>query len=221
MLVKICGITNLEDALAAIEFGADALGFNFYPKSPRFIEPEDAKKILDEIPPAISKVGVFVNESEEFVKDLSQILSLDYLQFHGDETPYYCEQFASPYWKVFRLQNEGTDGAEKSFELMKKYHCDSYLIDTFSQDAFGGTGKTGNWELAREAKRLGKIILAGGLTPDNVEEAIRIVQPDGVDVASGVEKSPGKKDHSKLEEFISRAKGERFFRNLFGSHPKT
>src|SRR5689334_1957321 len=97
--VKICGITNLEDALAAIEYGADALGFNFYSRSPRYITPEKAEEMMEDIPPSIWRVGVFVNESEEVVKDISQILNLDYLQFHGDETPYYCEQFATPFWK--------------------------------------------------------------------------------------------------------------------------
>ena len=199
-LVKICGITNLEDALDAVEFGADALGFNFYKKSPRAITPEKVKQILDEIPPTIWRVGVFVNESEDLVRDLSQTLGLDYLQFHGDETPYYCEQFALPYWKAFRLKDE------KTLELMKKYHCDYYLTDAAVEGVYGGTGMTGNWDLAREAKKVGKIFLAGGLTPENVKNAIETVHPDGVDVASGVEKSPGKKDRAKLEKFIERVK---------------
>src|SRR3989338_7038366 len=104
--VKICGITNLDDALDAVEFGADALGFNFYRKSPRYVEPGEAKEILREIPPSIWKVGVFVNESEEVVQEISVTLGLDYLQFHGDETPYYCEQFATPYWKAFRMKDQ-------------------------------------------------------------------------------------------------------------------
>jgi phosphoribosylanthranilate isomerase len=197
MLVKICGITNVEDALAAVEFGADALGFNFYAKSPRHVSPEKAAKILEEIPPSILRVGVFVNEAETVVKDLSVGLELNYLQFHGDETPAYCEQFAVPYWKAFRLK----DG--KTIELMKKYKCDYYLVDTFMAQAYGGTGVTGNWDLAREAKKLGKIILAGGLNPENVADAIRTVKPDGVDVASGVEEKPGRKDAAKVERFIS------------------
>ncbi len=201
MKVKICGITNLEDALTAVEFGADALGFNFYKKSLRYVSPGIVEKILEEIPPSVWKVGIFVNEAEELVKDLSVSLELDYLQFHGDETPYYCEQFAAPYWKAFPLKDE------KSLELMKKYHCEYYLIDTYLEEAYGGTGVTGNWELAKEAKKIGKIFLAGGLRPDNVEMAIRVVQPDGVDVASGVEDRPGKKNRTKLGEFITKAKG--------------
>lgn len=199
--VKICGITNLDDALHAVECGADALGFNFYKKSPRYVDPEQAKKIFEEIPPSVWKVGVFVNQPEEVVADLSQVLGLDYLQFHGDETPYYCEQFVTPYWKAFRLKDEA------SLELMKKYSCDYYLIDTYVEKAYGGTGITGNWDLAVNAKKVGKIFLAGGLRPDNVEEAVRVVRPDGVDVASGVEESPGKKSHAKVEEFIQKAKG--------------
>jgi phosphoribosylanthranilate isomerase len=200
MFVKICGITNVEDALAAVEFGADALGFNFYAKSPRRVAPEKAAKILEEIPPSILRVGVFVNESEQKVKDVSVALELNYLQFHGDETPSYCEQFATPYWKAFRLKDA------KTLDLMKKYKCDYYLVDTFIAQAYGGTGVTGNWELAREAKKIGKIILAGGLTPENVVDALRTVKPDGVDVASGVEEKPGRKDAAKLERFISNVK---------------
>ncbi len=202
MLVKICGITNLEDALAAVEFGADALGFNFFPESPRYIAPEAAKEILAEIPPVVWKVGVFVNESEGRVRDLSLDLQLDYLQFHGIETPAYCEQFSTPYWKAFRLKDA------KSLDLMKRYHCEYYLVDAFVENAFGGTGIVGNWDLAREAKKSGAIFLAGGLTPENVTEATQTVRPDGVDVASGVEKAPGKKDLQKLESFIERAKGQ-------------
>jgi phosphoribosylanthranilate isomerase len=199
-LVKICGITNLEDALAAVEFGADALGFNFWSGSKRTIAPESASKILDELPPVVWRVGVFVNETYERVRDLAVDLGLDLLQFHGTETPDYCNQFATPHWKGFRLADQ------KGLELMKQYHCDYFLVDAALDEEFGGSGLLSNWELAREAKKVGKIFLAGGLTPDNVQEAIRLVGPDGVDVATGVEKSPGRKDHKKLEEFITRAK---------------
>src|SRR3989338_8452003 len=144
VLVKICGITNVDDALDAVEFVADALGFNFWKDSPRYIDPVEALKILEDTPPSVWRVGVFVNEQEQRVKDISIDLSLNYLQFHGDETPYYCEQFATPYWKAFRLKDE------KGLELMKKYHCDHYLIDTYVQKGYGGTGMTGNWQLAAE-----------------------------------------------------------------------
>lgn len=200
MLIKICGITNKEDAWNAIDAGADALGFNFYPKSPRYLDPQVAVKLMEDIPPNVLRVGVFVNESEHLVRDLSQYLNLDYLQFHGDETPYYCEQFATPYWKAFRLKNE------KTLELMRKYHPDYFLLDAFVEGEFGGTGKIANWDLACQAKRCGKIILAGGLHPENVKEAILAVNPDGVDVASGVEIAPGKKDLNKMKNFIERAR---------------
>lgn len=200
-LVKICGITNIDDALDAVEFGADALGFNFYQKSPRYLDPLKAAEILRDIPTNIWRVGVFVNEAPEVVADLSVTLELNYLQFHGDETPYYCEQFATPYWKAFRLNDR------KSLELMKKYHCEYYLVDTYVEKGYGGTGITGDWELAAEAKQVGRVFLAGGLSPENVELAIQVVKPDGVDVASGVEDSPGRKNRFKLEEFIRKAKG--------------
>jgi phosphoribosylanthranilate isomerase len=200
MLVKICGITNLPDALAAVEFGADALGFNFYRKSPRYIEPVKVKKILQDIPPSVMKVGVFVNESEQIVKDLAIDLELDVLQFHGMETPQYCEQFSAPYWKAFRMKDE------KTLELMQKYKPDHFLVDAFVENAFGGTGELANWNLAVEAKKFGKIILAGGLNDENVAAAIRTVQPVGVDVASGIESRAGQKDTAKLERFISNAR---------------
>lgn len=203
MLIKICGITNKEDAWNAIDAGADALGFNFYPKSPRYLDPQVAIKLMEEIPPNVLRVGVFVNESEHLVRDLSQYLNLDYLQFHGDETPYYCEQFATPYWKAFRLKDE------KTLELMKKYHPAYFLLDAFVEGEFGGTGKIANWELAKQAKVCGKIILAGGLNSENVVEAIKAVGPEGVDVASGVElfqSKNGKKDVEKMELFVQKVR---------------
>ncbi|OGP13491.1 MAG: hypothetical protein A3I75_03365 [Deltaproteobacteria bacterium RIFCSPLOWO2_02_FULL_50_16] len=198
--VKICGMTNLDDVLAAIEFGADAIGFNFFKKSPRYIAPEKVKELLDNVPASVWKVGVFVNEDDKLVRGISQELSLDFLQFHGDETPYYCQQFAAPYWKVFRLRDE------KSLLLMQHYHCEYFLIDTYDPVSYGGTGRVGRWDLARKAKSIGKIILAGGLHPDNIEEAIKQVHPDGVDVTTGIESEPGKKDHHKMEQFIVRVK---------------
>ncbi|MBI2066665.1 MAG: phosphoribosylanthranilate isomerase [Deltaproteobacteria bacterium] len=199
--VKICGITNLDDALDAVEFGADALGFNFWPDSPRFIQPGQAKKMMEDLPPSVWRVGVFVNEAYEKVRDIAVDLALDYVQFHGDELPSYCDQFATPHWKGFRLRSEA------DLELMKKYHCDYFLVDSCIEKMYGGTGVTGNWELARKAKEFGKIFLAGGLTPENVQTAIRVVRPAGVDVATGVEETPGRKNRFKLEEFITKAKG--------------
>ncbi len=200
-LVKICGLTNLEDTLAAIEMGADLLGFNFYSDSPRFISFEAAEKIFQEIPSNIPKVGVFVNEAYGTVVDYACQLNLDYLQFHGDETPEFCNEFGHPWFKAIRLQGE------EDLEPISKLECEWILIDASVPGQYGGTGVLVDWDLAKRAKNLGKkIILAGGLKPENVQVAIATLQPFGVDVASGVEKSPGKKDFKKMEEFILKAK---------------
>lgn len=200
-LIKICGITNLKDAIAAVECGADALGFNFYRASPRYVEPDEARAISLEVPPPVWKVGIFADEDADIVRRLSQHVALDFLQFHGNETPYYCEQFAVPYWKAFRLKDEGT------LELMKKYQPDAYLVDAYLPGKLGGIGLVANWDLAARAKQFGKIILAGGLNPENIENAIATIEPWAVDVCSGVEAEPGIKDHKKMAEFIERVKG--------------
>ncbi len=200
-LVKICGLTNLEDTLAAIELGADFLGFNFYSQSPRYLSYEKAKKIFQEIPPNIPKVGVFVNEEYENVIDLAQLLELDYLQFHGDESPDFCNQMGHPWWKAIRLENES------DIEKIPQYDSEWVLIDAHVPGQYGGTGHKPDWDLVKRAKNLGKkIFLAGGLNPENIQLAIATVQPYAVDVASGVESKPGKKDFKKMEDFISRAK---------------
>jgi len=200
-LVKICGLTNLDDTLDAIELGADYLGFNFYPDSPRFIDYELADRIFQEIPGNIPKVGVFVNEDLPKVLDLAMELGLDMLQFHGDETPESLNSLGRPWYKAFRLRDLA-DVAE-----IPKYDCDWILVDAYSDKAYGGTGLTAHWDLVHAADKFGKkIILAGGLNPDNVAVAIATVKPFMVDVASGVEESPGKKDRHKLEVFLSKAK---------------
>jgi len=197
-LIKICGITNIEDALAAIDAGADALGFNFYSESPRYIDPETAEVLVQELPEMIIKVGVFVDAAEDFVRPVAQLVELNYLQFHGDETPYYCEQFATPYWKAFRLRDEKTLG------LMEKFEPYAYLIDAYEEGVLGGTGQRADWDLASRACQLGRIVLAGGLNPENVEQAIDTVHPWGIDVCSGVEIEPGVKDHKAMAELIER-----------------
>lgn len=200
-LVKICGLTNLEDTLAAIDLGADFLGFNFYPQSPRYLSYEKAKKIFEEIPPNIFKVGVFVNEEYENVIDIAQLLELDYLQFHGDESPEFCNQMGHPWWKAIRLENES------DIEKISQYESEWVLIDAHVQGQYGGTGQKPDWELVKRVKNLGKkIFLAGGLNPENIQLAIATVQPYAVDVASGVESKPGKKDLKKMEDFVSKAK---------------
>ncbi len=199
--IKICGLTNLEDANAAINYGADALGFVFYPKSPRVVTPETAKSIISSLPQPITTVGVFVNENKAKVKDTVSYTGLDIIQLHGSEPPDYCN-FSKKIIKAFRVK-ETTD-----LESLNTYSSVSaFLLDTYSPNEIGGTGQIFNWEIAVEAKKYGNIILAGGLNPANIEEAIKFVQPYGVDVSSGVEGSEkGKKDHKKLHLFIERAK---------------
>jgi phosphoribosylanthranilate isomerase len=199
--VKICGITNLADAQTAVEAGADALGFNFYDKSPRFVTIQRAAEITKQIPPFVMRVGVFVNAPEEFVLRAIAEAGLTMLQFHGDEPPEFCVQFGLMSMKAFRIRDE------KSLAELPKFQTDAYLLDAFSPEARGGTGEKFNWDLAVEAQRFGKpIFLAGGLTPENVADAVRKVIPFGVDVASGVESSPGKKAPAKVKAFIAAAK---------------
>ena len=199
--VKICGITNFKDALTAIEYGADALGFVFYPGSPRAITPEAAKSIISSLPPFISTVGVFVNEDMVNIGKTVSYTGLDIIQLHGSEPPEDCVT-GKKIIKAIRVKDIA------DIEPLNLYKTVSaFLLDTYSPDAIGGTGKVFNWEIAVEAKKSGRIILAGGLTPDNIEEAVRIVQPYGVDVSTGVESSKkGTKNHEKLRLFIERAR---------------
>jgi phosphoribosylanthranilate isomerase len=202
--VKICGITSYDDASAAVEAGADALGFVFYDKSPRFINPVRAAGIISKLPPFIQTVGLFVNEDTEQVNWTADYCGLDIVQLHGDETPEDCLELKRRVIKAFRIQKIiSIDPLEK----YPDYQVSGYLLDAWSPDAYGGTGRTFNWELAQSAKQYGPVILAGGLTPENVAEAIRVVNPYGVDVSSGVESALGKKDAEKVREFIRAAKG--------------
>ena len=199
--VKICGITNLADAQVAVEAGADALGFNFYEKSPRFIPTKPAAEISRALPPFTLRVGVFVNPSEELVLRAIGECGLNLLQFHGDEPPGFCTQFGLMNMKAFRIRDAG------SLKALPEYRTDAWLLDAYSSDTLGGTGEKFNWDLAVEAQKFGKpVFLAGGLTPENVADAIRKVKPFGVDVSSGVESSPGKKEHAKVRAFIKAAK---------------
>jgi len=196
--VKICGITSLTDAQAAVEAGADALGFNFYEKSPRHVAVGAAAEISRQLAPFILRVGVFVNAPEDLITRVIGECSLGLLQFHGDEPPEFCTQFGLMNMKAFRIRN-----AESLSELAG-YPTDAYLLDAYTAEARGGTGETFNWDLAVEAKKLGKpIFLAGGLTPANVAEAVRRVRPFAVDVASGVESAPGRKDPAKMRDFVA------------------
>lgn len=198
--VKICGITNLEDALTAIEAGADALGFVFYPLSPRHIFPELASKIIRRLPPFVQTVGLFVNEDLSIVNTIADQCGLDVIQLHGEEPPGYCESVRRRVIKAFRVKDIST------LDSLVQYHVASHLLDAWSPSALGGTGQTFNWEIAITAAALRPIILAGGLTPDNVAEAVRRVKPYAVDVSSGVECSPGRKDADKIRKFIIHAR---------------
>lgn len=200
MRVKICGITNVEDADVAVKAGADALGFVMYRKSPRFVEAAVVKRIVAGLPPFVLPVGVFVNEESERVRTLMDDCGLALAQLHGDESALYCQQLGRPILKALRLKDRGTFLALAEFQ--GRANVRGFLIDTFSDQAYGGTGRTVDWTMAQEAARATPIILAGGLTPTNVAEAIAQVRPYGVDVSSGVEQSPGKKDHDKVKTFI-------------------
>lgn len=199
--VKICGITNLADAQAAAEAGADALGFVFYEKSPRHMTIPAVAGISKLLPPFILRVGVFVNApKEEIVRAIGEC-GLSLLQFHGDEPPEFCTQFGLMSMKAFRIRDA------ESLKELSKYKTDAWLLDAYSSDTLGGTGEVFNWDLAVEAQKTSRpIFLAGGLTPGNVAEAVRKVRPFGVDVSSGVESSPGKKDHAKVRAFINTVK---------------
>lgn len=195
--VKICGITNLRDALVAAEAGADALGFVFWESSPRSIRTVEAAQITRQLPPSLVLTGVFVDPAEDLVRRAVAECGLSLLQFHGQEPPEFCLQFGVMSMKAFRVRDEG------SLEELSKYPTDAWLLDAYVPGKPGGSGERFNWALAREAQGRGRpVFLAGGLTPENIAEAVRQAQPYGVDVSSGVERTPGKKDHAKVREFI-------------------
>jgi phosphoribosylanthranilate isomerase len=198
--IKICGITNKEDALAAAHLGADALGFVFAP-SPRKISTERAREIIKALPPFVKTVGVFVDEDSERVSSIAARCGLDILQLHGGESVEYCSSFDRRVIKAVRLQKQD------ELKNLSKYVnvVDALLLDTYVPNKLGGTGITFDWKLAVEAKRYGRIVLAGGLNPQNVAAAISMVKPYAVDASSGLERSPGVKDHEKLAEFMREA----------------
>ncbi|MGM0370308.1 MAG: phosphoribosylanthranilate isomerase [Bacillota bacterium] len=197
--VKVCGLTNLEDAQAAVEYGADLIGFIFA-ASPRQVTLKEAREIIDDLKGNAAKVGVFVDRNLSKVQQIAADCNLDYIQLHGSESPWYCQQLDKPVLKAFSIKDR------ESLEQLKKYDVDKYLLDTYHPDKLGGTGETFNWDLAVEAKELGPIFLAGGLNPDNVARAVEKVNPAGVDVSSGVELRPGKKNYRKVKQFIQQAK---------------
>ncbi len=201
--VKICGITNIQDAQAAVKAGADALGFVFYPKSPRYVLPEEAKLIIRCLPARVEKVGVFVNARENTIRAIKKYCGLTMLQFHGNESPDFCRKFSRErVIKALRVQGSG------DVTRVSRFATYGALFDSFEPGVPGGTGKSFDWSLATESAAGRKIVfISGGLTPRNVAEAVRRFRPDWVDVSTGVEMAPGKKDAAKLAAFVRAAKG--------------
>ena len=195
MEIKICGITDLAHAYFSIDCGADALGFIFYRKSIRYIAPERVKQIVQKLPSGIAKVGVFVNQEVDEVKGITRFCRLDLIQLHGDESPGYCNQF--PASSLIKALSRPAD-----IRKIEDYPVRAFLVDAREQNHYGGTGKNSDWGLARRMKETHPVILAGGLNRENIEEAINFVRPCAVDINSGVEISPGKKDPGKIKEII-------------------
>lgn len=196
--VKICGITRLDDALAAAAAGADAIGFVFYAGSSRAVSPATAQAISAALPAFVSTVGLFVDAEPDFVRSVLAEVPLDLLQFHGAETPVYCDQFARPYCKALRMQ----DDLDVAAVAQQFNRARGILLDTYRAGVAGGTGETFDWQRVPQSLR-NKIILAGGLSPENVAAAIQQVRPYAVDVSGGVESGPGLKDAEKIEAFIA------------------
>lgn len=199
--VKICGITNPEDARHAVLCGADALGFVFYPGSPRFIEPDLAREIIAGLPPLLTAVGLFVNEAPTRIRELVDFCGLDTVQLHGDEQPDQCHYPSCRVIKAVRLQKQ-----MENSDVFSEYQVSALLLDAYVPGQFGGTGHHCDWGQAALVAARFRVILAGGLNPENVAEAVRQVRPYGVDVASGVEQKPGRKDPDKVARFIRATK---------------
>lgn len=200
VVVKICGITSCSDAIAAVRAGADWLGLNFWARSRRWVSLEQAREIVASVPPETRMVGVFVNAPRAEVERTATLVGLHLLQFHGDESAQYCEGWPWPVIKAFRVH------AVSDLEAARAYRVDYFLVDAYVPGHYGGTGQKGNWEAIARWKPERPVILAGGLDADNVGEAVRLVRPFAVDVASGVETSPGVKDPHAMRRFVENAK---------------
>ncbi|HEX3034699.1 MAG TPA: phosphoribosylanthranilate isomerase [Thermodesulfobacteriota bacterium] len=194
--IKICGITNLDDAILAVDYGADALGFMFYRESKRYISPEEAGKIISKLPPFVVTVGVFVNQELDEIRNAQKQANFDIVQLHGDESPDFCKSFGGRAIKAIRVR----DG--QALKEVESYSVQAVLFDKHSNESYGGTGMSFDWEILRNFHTSKKVILSGGLSPENVAPAIRVVNPYAVDVSSGVEEYPGKKNPKKLKMFI-------------------
>ena len=193
--IKICGVTRLEDALLAARLGVDALGFNFWPGSKRFVTPEAAGRIIDQLPPFVVPVGVFVNQPEAELRAVAAESGIQVFQLHGDEPPEFCSRLHLPVVKAIPVDQVN------ALSRLLSYEVQAFLLDTPSR-GFGGTGQPFDWSLAEGVSEVAPVILAGGLTPANVGDAIRAVRPWAVDVASGVESAPGVKDAEKMTRFV-------------------
>lgn len=202
-LIKICGITNLDDALASVAAGADALGFNFYKLSPRYITPQNAREIVEQLPAPVLTVGVFVNEeSPESVRNIASEAGIKALQLHGDESPRYCQELADRF--VIKALAVSTNFDN---QIVHAYQTQAIMLDTKDNALRGGTGRRFDWSIAKQVNQLGKkIFLAGGLSPDNVSEAIETVRPYAVDACSALEEKPGIKNHERLRAFVNAAR---------------
>jgi phosphoribosylanthranilate isomerase len=196
--VKICGITDFEDARDAVLLGANAIGLNFYPNSPRCIDPSRAAKIIEKVPPFVTVVGIFVNHPDpQNLEDFALSLGLHAVQLHGNETPDYCSMIQRvKVIKAFRVDSHFR------VDMLRSHGSGTFLLDACTSDQFGGTGKVFDWDLVFGANAFGSIIIAGGLTPENVTQVVSTLHPFGVDVASGVESKPGRKDYEKMRRFI-------------------
>ena len=199
-LVKICGVTSVSDAAVALDAGADMVGLIFFPPSPRYVTPGQARSIVASLPPELPAVGVFVNESLETISEIARESGISRVQLHGDENPELCRRLSWPCIKTFRFTDEVKP------EMMPDYPVHAYLIEGFHAELYGGGGVKADWRRVAMLHGYGRIILAGGLTPDNVHEAIATVQPYAVDVCSGVEATPGRKDAAKVRNFVKYAK---------------
>src|ERR1041385_6626742 len=204
-LVKICGITNLDDALAAVAAGADALGFNFYKPSPRYITPHHTREIIEQLPESLLMVGVFVNEdSPDDVRNIAHQAGVRGLQLHGDESPEYCRELAGNYYVI------KTFAVSDSFDVQhaRAYEVEAIMLDTKHNSLRGGTGRVFDWSVAkRAAATIPKLFLAGGLSPENIENAIKTVRPFAVDACSALEDRPGKKNAARMRVFINTVRG--------------
>ncbi len=198
--VKVCGITNSDDAFRAVELGADALGFIFYKGSKRYIDPRDAQRIISSLPPFVSSVGVFVNQGPDEIKEAVETSGVDTVQLHGDETPEFCTLL--PYKLIKAVRVKDTVNTEE----VELYPVLAILFDKHTDELYGGTGTSFDWGVLKGIAISKKVILSGGLTPENVSRAIETVRPYGVDVSTGVEDSPGKKNHMKMRKFIEAVK---------------